>query len=134
MATAPILPAVSEEEYLRTDYEPNCEYVDGVLVSKALPDDIHGSLQILIGAYLLTQQQTFDFRVASELHTRIRPGRWRVPDLAVLPGRTISRRYPDEQVPPILTIEIVSKDEPWSALRSKVTDHLAVGVQTVIIV
>ena len=134
MAAAPILPAVSEEEYLRSDYEPNCEYLDGVLVSKALPDDIHGSLQILIGSYLLSQQERFDFRVASEVHTRIHPGRWRVPDVAILPGRKGDRRFPDEQSPPLLTIEIVSKDEPWSGLHSKMTDHLAVGVQAVIIV
>ena len=32
MATAPTLPLVSVEEYLRTSYEPNCEYIDGVLI------------------------------------------------------------------------------------------------------
>jgi hypothetical protein len=33
----------------------------------------------------------------------------------------------------LFTVEIASLDEPWSALRGKVTDHLAIGVSTVII-
>lgn len=134
MATAPTLPAVSEEEYLRTDYEPNHEYLDGVLVPKALSDETHSSLQIIIGAFLLSQREKFGFRVVSEIHTRIRPKRWRIPDVAVLPGEKTGRRYPDSDAPPALTIEIVSLDEPWSEVYGKIIDHLAVGVQTAIIV
>jgi hypothetical protein len=42
-------------------------------------------------------------------------------------------RYPDHRTPPLFTIEIASLDEPWRVLRGKVTDHIAVGVSTVII-
>lgn len=134
MATAPTLPAVSEEEYLRTDYEPNHEYLDGVLVPKALSDETHSRLQVILGAYFLALEREYGFRVVTEIHTRIRPKRWRIPDVAVLPGDKTGRRYPDSEAPPALTIEIVSLDEPWSELYGKIVDHLAVGVQTAIIV
>lgn len=134
MATAPTLPAVSEEEYLRTDYEPNCEYLDGVLVPKALSDETHSRLQAILAAYFIAVEQKYGFRVVTEIHTRICPKRWRIPDLAVLAGEKTGRRYPDSDAPPVLTIEIVSLDEPWSELYGKITDHLAVGVQTAIIV
>src|SRR5688572_4730966 len=133
MAAAPTLPAVSEEEYLRTDYEPNCEYLDGVLVPKALSDETHGRLQAILAAYFLAVERRYGFRVVTETHTRIRPKRWRIPDVAVLAGEKSDRRYPDADAPPLLTIEIVSLDEPWSELHGKITDHLAVGVRTAII-
>jgi Uma2 family endonuclease len=133
MATAPNLPAVSEEEYLRTEYEPNCEYVEGVLVPKPLPDRIHSRLQALITAYLLSVEAKFGFETATEIHTRIARGRWRVPDVAVLPPAADDQRYPNADAPPLLTIEVVSLAEPWAELRGKVTDHLSMGVGTVIV-
>jgi Uma2 family endonuclease len=42
-------------------------------------------------------------------------------------------RYADVDSPPLFTIEIVSKGEPWTDLREKIADHLAMGVATVII-
>jgi len=132
MATVPNLPAVSEEEYLRTDYEPNCEYLDGVLVPKPFPDRIHSRLQLLLGSYLLSIEQAYGLSTTLEIHTRIRPGRWRVPDIAVVRSGW-KDRYPDVDAAPLFTIEIVSKDEPWSELRGKVTDHLSMGIGTVIV-
>ncbi len=41
MATAPTLPFVPVEEYLRTEYEPGYEYLDGTLGPKAMPDFTH---------------------------------------------------------------------------------------------
>src|SRR5688572_23890239 len=133
MATAPNLPAISEEEYLRTEYEPNCEYLDGVLVPKPLPDRIHSRLQALITAYLISVEAKFGFNAATEIHTRIAGGRWRVPDVAVLPSGGNDQRYPNSETAPLLTIEVVSVGEPWSELRGKVTDHLSMGVGTVIV-
>lgn len=50
MATAPAAPFVSVEDYLKTDYEPHCEYLDGVLLSKPMPDRLHSRLQALLAA------------------------------------------------------------------------------------
>ena len=132
MATAPTLPAVSVEEYLRTEYEPNCEYIDGILVSKPLPDRIHARLQALITAYLLSIEENYGLSAVTEIHTRIAPQRWRVPDIGGLFARS-DDRYPDSGAPPLFTVEIVSRDEPWRELRAKVSDHLAIGVGAVII-
>ena len=71
MATEPNLPAVSEDDYLRTEYEPNCEYLDGILVPKPLPDRIHSRLQALITAYLISVELKYGFSAATEIHTRI---------------------------------------------------------------
>jgi Uma2 family endonuclease len=134
MLTAPAAPlSVSVDQYLRTDYEPNCEYLDGVLAPKPLPDRIHSKLQTLLAAWLLARTAQLPLEILTELHLRIGPTQWRVPDLSVLVAPPADMRYLDAESPPLLTIEIVSRDEPWPALRAKVTDHLAVGVSYVIV-
>lgn len=133
MDSAPTLPFVPVEEYLRTSYEPNCEYLDGVLKPKALPDRIHSRLQALIVALLLSRQDKYSLDCLPELHARITPTRFRIPDVCAMTKRAASSQYADADSPPLFTIEIVSRGEAWTDLRSKLSDHLAIGVQTVII-
>jgi hypothetical protein len=57
------LTAVPVEEYLRTSYDPDREYVDGQLVERHVGEYFHSLLQTLI---------------ASELHGRSRERRFRV--------------------------------------------------------
>jgi hypothetical protein len=42
---------VSEEEYLHTSYEPDCEYVDGELVERNVGTLAHSRMQRLLIAY-----------------------------------------------------------------------------------
>jgi hypothetical protein len=80
MATAPNVHEVPVEEYLKTDYEPHCEYLDGVLLPKSVPDRLHSRLQALIAAYLLSQEAKFKVQAVTEIHIRVSATRWRVPD------------------------------------------------------
>lgn len=134
MSTAPTLPFVSVEEYLNTDYEPNCEYLDGVLKPKAFSDDIHSAFQEILLAFLRAQKLQFpQLRGRPELHSRVTPSRFRIPDVAGTIRQRSGERYPSPEPPPVFTIEIASKNEPWTDLHGKVTDHLAMGVTTAII-
>ena len=47
MATTPI----SVEEYLYTAYEPDAEYVDGVIEERPMGDDGHGVRQVVLAAF-----------------------------------------------------------------------------------
>lgn len=134
MPTAPTLPAVPVEEYLRTEYEPRCEYLEGVLLPKSAPDYVHSTLQALLILFFGSQRSRFPgLKVRSELHTRISPGRYRIPDVAGVLQLPADGRYPDSQAPPLFTIEIASLDESMHTLKGKVADHLKLGVSTVII-
>ena len=98
-----------------------------------MPDRIHGRLQALLIGFLLVQEEMFGFESPSEQHIRITPTRFRIPDVSVLTGAPADGRYPDDRTPPLLTVEIASLEEPWPALRAKLSDHLAMGVSAVII-
>lgn len=133
MSAAPTVPFVSIESYLSTSYEPNCEYLDGRLLPKSMPDYLHSKLQALILLLLGTAGRDLGIEVLAEVHLRVTGNRFRVPDVAGLTAAPMDGRYPDSRTPPLFTIEIVSQDESWSSLRGKVSDHLAVGVSVVIL-
>jgi hypothetical protein len=88
---------------------------------------------LVIGAYLFAQEAKFNLKFHSEIHLRVKPARWRIPDVAALFLPPKDGHYPDDQTPPLFTIEIASPDEPWTVLRGKVSDHLAIRVSHVII-
>ena len=48
---------VPVEEYLRTSYDPDMDYVDGVLVERHVGERGHGRLQLLTGADLARREQ-----------------------------------------------------------------------------
>ena len=49
---------ISADEYLHTTFDPDVDFVDGVLEERNLGEYTHGRLQGLIFAYLLGQQKT----------------------------------------------------------------------------
>ena len=130
MAAAPQIPFVPEEEYLRTDYEPNCEYVDGVLEPKALPTALHSCVQKLLCLLLAPMQRTHRMIVWPELHVRIRPGKHRIPDLAIMPD--IYRR--DKTVPPLVVIDVVSNSDSLRTTRARIDDLHGMGTLWTIVV
>ncbi|MDZ4798612.1 MAG: Uma2 family endonuclease [Bryobacteraceae bacterium] len=130
MAAAPVLPMVSVEEYLRTEYEPRCEYVDGELKPKSMAGDDHSSLQMWLILALARVERELGLVVRPERHIRIGNSRVRIPDIAVFLSVD---KTPAAVTPPLLTIEIVSPDETFAELDEKLTDHLAMGTQTAIL-
>ena len=73
---------ISVEEYLNTSYDPDVEYVDGVLVERNGGDWLHGLVQSnLIFAIRLKYPEVF---VIPELRSKTRETRFRLPDVCVL--------------------------------------------------
>jgi Uma2 family endonuclease len=81
MAAATIVPV---EEYLRSSYEPDVEYVDGQLVERNVGEWRHSLLQSLIVA-LLAPRSSDGFLIFTEQRVRVcsSPIRYRIPDVCV---------------------------------------------------
>jgi Uma2 family endonuclease len=131
MAAAPTLPLISVEEYLRTDYEIPCEYVDGVLVEKHGGKRTHGLLQLLLANLLAGRQEQHGVRIYIEQHIKIGPSRFRIPDVLIMPSDHKREEILTE--PPICTFEVVSQTESWTELTAKYKDHHAMGVPMIVI-
>ena len=126
MASAPVLPQVSVEEYERTpQLFEFYEYVDGVLIKKPVPTNRHSELQMWIGALLL--QHYSRLFIGSERHSRLRERIWRIPDIAVQ-QREIARKEKYAFTPLLVAIEIRSPEDKWSEIFEKFEDYHLWGV------
>jgi Uma2 family endonuclease len=120
---------ISVEEYLRTSYRPDCDYVDGEVVERNLGELDHGWVQTILSAYLVARRAEWGISVIVELRVQVKPNRFRVPDICVVLGPR-----PDEQIltkAPFLCIEILSPADRMTRVEEQVADFLAMGVPNV---
>ena len=115
--------AVSVEEYLRTSYEPACEYVDGVLVPKAMGTRKHGKIQARI--LVLIETGFPHYEAIPELTVRITGKKYLIPDLAV--DRRDLAQDPYPITPVHLCIEVVSPDDRLPEVLAKCKTYHAWG-------
>ena len=57
---------ISVEEYLRTSYRPDCDYVDGEVLERNVGEKDHSSLQKKIILYLAAHEQQLGICVFPE--------------------------------------------------------------------
>ena len=127
MATAP--PLLSIEEYLRTSYHPDADYVDGEIEERNLGEFEHARLQLLIGAFFASREKDWHIRGVVEQRIRITSSRVRVCDLALL--RADAPREKVTETPPLICIEIMSTEDRLSRAKVVLADYFAIGVPNI---
>ena len=120
---------VPVEEYLRNTYDPDCDYVDGVVVERNVGEKEHGKAQQEVLFFFRERRRLWGIFVMQEQRVQISPYRYRVPDVCVVLGPE-----PDEQIftkPPFLCIEILSPEDRLTRVRETIDDYLRFGVRYV---
>jgi Uma2 family endonuclease len=123
---------ISESDYLHTDYQPDCEYADGILIERNVGTQEHGWLQAALAAYFFRRRKQWGIHVYTEVRVRIRDKRYLIPDACVVLGER-----PPEPVfttPPVLWIEILSPEDQPERVAQKVREVLAFGVPYVCVI
>jgi Uma2 family endonuclease len=107
--------SITVDEYLRTSYEYEQEYVRGELVERGLPNRTHSEIQALFCFLFSPYRKAHDLLVAPSIRLRLSDQLIRVPDVAIFAGR------PDELpiTPPLVTIEILSEDDRLTNMLEK---------------
>ncbi len=123
---------VSVDEYLHTTYDPDCDYVDGLVLERNVGEKDHAKVQRDILLYLHERRELWNIFVIQEQRLQLAPTRFRIPDVCVVVGPE-----PDEQIftrPPFLCIEILSPEDRMSRMQAKIDDYLQFGVSYVWVV
>src|SRR5271169_6042253 len=123
---------VSVQDYLATSYRPDRDFVDGELQERNLGELEHSLLQGAIFAWFWTRREEWNILPLVEQRVQVAPTRFRVPDVTVL--RSGQPREPIITEPPLILIEVLSKDDTLRSMRERVDDYLDFGVQHVWIV
>ena len=120
--------AVSIDEYLSTEYEADCEYVDGEVIERNWGEYDHSRIQGATGAAFYNHRKDWGMYPLTALRIRISPTRIRVPDVCVY------LREPEDQiprVPPFICLEVLSVEDRFLPMMDKIADYLKFGVQYV---
>ncbi len=117
---------VSVEEYLRTSYEPDAEYVDGVIEERPVGENRHSAWQIALAVYFGSRAKDWGIRVRSELRTKTSERRYRIPDIAILDAD--APPDPVAIVPPLAAFEILSPEDRMPRLLIRLADFEKMGV------
>lgn len=117
---------VAVEEYLSSTYRPDRDYLEGELGERNMGEQPHGRLQLRIGSWMFTHERQWRIRAVSEVRLQVRPNRFRVPDLMVLAADDANDAI--VVTPPLLCIEILSKDDRMNEIRERVNDYFDMGV------
>jgi Uma2 family endonuclease len=122
---------ISVQEYLHRTYEPDMEYVDGVLVGRNSGTQSHGLLQSFVTAYLLQFRKTHQIIVFTETRLLMQTGRYRIPDIMVLERPFQAGRVVRDV--PAVTIEIKSPDDTFDEVLDKSLEYAELGVPNIIV-
>jgi Uma2 family endonuclease len=131
MATATHLP-ISVSEYLHTSYQPDCDYVDGVVEERNLGELDHAELQGALLLYLSQHKREWGIRAVPEIRVQTSPTRFRIADIAI-----VSVTAPREQIiktPPVAVVEILSPEDRISRYSERLDDYRKMGVRNVWVV
>ena len=119
----------SVAQYLSTSFRPDREFLDGIIAERNVGEFDHSRLQSLLTIYLGMREKQWGILVLTEQRVQVKPTRFRIPDVCV-----VKSPHTGEQIlnkPPLLCIEILSKDDRLSEMQDRIDDYLEFGVRSV---
>jgi Uma2 family endonuclease len=123
---------ITAEQYLHMTFEHDAEFVHGEIVERSMPDNVHSLIQFLILMQIGRLIQSHPLFPRPELQLRLEPRVFRIPDISVF-----GEQPPHEDVPstpPLLVIEILSKDDGHHNLMQKLEEYRVWGVPNIWVV
>jgi Uma2 family endonuclease len=123
---------VTAEQYLHMTFEHEAEYVRGEIVERSLPDLIHGRIQFLLAQALVPITRSHSLYPCFEVRMRVAPDVYRLPDAAVFAGALPHESVPS--APPLLVVEILSKDDRYYDPMEKLEEYRVWGVPNIWVV
>jgi hypothetical protein len=83
---------ISLEEYLNTDYEPDCDYVDGAIEERNVGKNRHSRTQGLLTIWLGSREKEHGYKVMVEQRVKVSRSRVRIPDICLVDVQEVSLR------------------------------------------
>ncbi|MGO9338687.1 MAG: Uma2 family endonuclease [Terracidiphilus sp.] len=119
------------EAYLSSSFEPDAEYVNGVIEVRPMGEWDHANWQAAILEFFRTRRYDWNIRAAAELRVQVSAGNFRVPDVSVT-----GRDLPVEQIitcPPIAVFEVLSPEDTVTRMMNKLDDYERMGIRTILV-
>lgn len=130
MATLPNSEALwTVQEYLRTSWSPDREYVDGRIEERNLGEKEHSIIQRYLTVLFALKRAEWSVEVFPELRTQIAATNFRVPDVLVVHAGESFERYLKH--PPLIAVEILSPEDTLRAMQEKAAQYRGFGIENI---
>ena len=126
MAASTLVPL---QEYLETSYRPDRDWIDGEVKERNMGEGQHANVQGFFIRVIGNHAIEWQVRVYPEQRVQTSMEHYRIPDICVT-----RRSAPFEAIvrtPPLLCIEILSREDRMSEMQERVEDYLGMGVEIV---
>lgn len=123
---------VPVDEYLRSSFDPDAEYIEGRIEERNVGEDDHSAWQKAIVVWFEQQAKEKQIRVRPELRVQVASDCFLVPDVVLL-----DRNRHIEQIvthPPIAVIEVLSPADTLKRVMAKCERYESMGIQTILVV
>lgn len=114
------------DQYLRTSYQPDREFLDGELIERTVGGYPHSRIQGRLALALGRIGGDTPLHICPELRVQVGANRYRVIDLAVYSNSEPAERFP--ATPPLIAIEILSPTDPATDTLQKLDEYDSWGV------
>lgn len=118
------------EEYLRASYpDLDREYVDGEIVERSLPDNLHAEIQFRLCGIFFKLSERLPFHGHTGLRSRVAATRIRIADVSIYDGAE-----PQGDVPasaPLVAIEVLSPDDRHLSVLQRLEEYKEWGARHV---
>jgi Uma2 family endonuclease len=114
------------KEYLRTNYQPDREFLDGEVLERNVGGYPHSRVQGRLSLALGKLSENAPLHICPELRVQVAENRYRVIDLAVYREAEPAERFPS--VPPLIAVEILSPTDPTADTLQKLEEYSSWGV------
>jgi Uma2 family endonuclease len=102
---------ISLDEYLSASYEPDREFVGGLLVKRNVGTMLHGSAQAIVGSHLNEYRKSHGIAVFTSVRVQLDSLQYRVPDLLVLEKPYRQGSFIKDV--PLITVEITDPEDTF---------------------
>jgi Uma2 family endonuclease len=117
------------EEYLHSSYRPDRDWIDGETRERNMGEWAHAGMQGFLIGFFRTHAADWKIWILPEQRVQTSASHFRIPDVCVVTRETPFQ--PILKTPPLLCIEILSREDSMSEIQERVEDYLAMGVRAV---
>ena len=120
---------VSKEEYLRTSYRPDRDFVDGWVEKRNVGEYEHSRVQHMLDRIFGNHEREWGVITTPECRLQVSESRYRVPDVMVLRRGQKTKKIVRDV--PLICIEVLSPEDTWARIRERLDEYVAMGVENV---
>jgi len=117
---------LSAEEYLRTSYDPDVEFVDGAIRRPHSGDWVHALIQSNV--LFALRRKYPHLKVVAELRSSVTGTRFRLPDVCAVLQRPSTKYLRDAA---FLVVEVLSEGDVMSTVIEKLREYAEKGVPNI---